>query len=125
MYGRIENKGHRFVETHAPLARKLPGVKASSASFDAKPLGPGKAPYFCVFEADVESEAALMNALGIEGGSGGCGRRAQLRFRRRHHGPFPGRVVGRIIGRLLLAIWRRNSRSALSTHRLPIMWFEW
>jgi hypothetical protein len=27
-----------------------------------KPLGPGKAPYFCIFEAEFESEAALMGA---------------------------------------------------------------
>ena len=57
-----------YVETHVPLASKLPGLKAVSYSFDAKPLGPGKAPYFCIFEADFESEAALMSALGSKEG---------------------------------------------------------
>jgi uncharacterized protein (TIGR02118 family) len=51
-----------YVETHVPLADKLPGLKASRYSFDAKPLGPGKAP-FCIFEAEFENEAALMAAL--------------------------------------------------------------
>ncbi len=52
-----------YVETHLPLTRKLPGLKASRYSFDVKPLGPGKAPYFCIFEAEFENEAALMGAL--------------------------------------------------------------
>jgi uncharacterized protein (TIGR02118 family) len=26
-------------------------------------MGPGKAPYFCIFEAEFENEAALMGAL--------------------------------------------------------------
>lgn len=56
-----------YVETHLPLARKLPGVKSTSYSFDVKPLGPGTK-YFCVFEADFESEAALMSALGSSEG---------------------------------------------------------
>jgi uncharacterized protein (TIGR02118 family) len=57
-----------YVETHVPLASKMPGVKAASYSFDVKFLGPGKTPYFCVFEADFESEAALASALGSEAG---------------------------------------------------------
>jgi uncharacterized protein (TIGR02118 family) len=52
-----------YVETHVPLADKLPGLKASHYTFDAKPLGPGKSPYFCIFEAEFASEAALMDAL--------------------------------------------------------------
>ena len=51
-----------YVETHVPLASKLPGLKASRYAFDAKPLGPGKA-HFCIFEAEFESEAVLMAAL--------------------------------------------------------------
>ena len=47
---------------------KIPGVKASRCSFDVKLLGPGKAPYFCVFEAEFESEAALMSALASKEG---------------------------------------------------------
>jgi uncharacterized protein (TIGR02118 family) len=56
-----------YTETHVPLAGKLPGVKSMSYSFDVKPLGPGQK-YFCVFEADFESEAALMSALGSSEG---------------------------------------------------------
>ena len=52
-----------YAETHAPLARKLPGLKSSHYTFEVKPLGPGKAPHFCIFEAEFESEAALMKAL--------------------------------------------------------------
>ncbi len=57
-----------YLETHLPLASKLPGVKAAHYTFDVKPLGPGKAPYFCIFEAEFESEAALMGALGSKEG---------------------------------------------------------
>ena len=52
-----------YVETHVPFAAKLPGIKSYGYSFDVKLLGPGKAPYFCIFEAEFESEAALMNAF--------------------------------------------------------------
>jgi uncharacterized protein (TIGR02118 family) len=62
-----------YVEKHLPLASKIPGVKAASYSFDVKPLGPGKPPYFCVFEADFESEAALMSALGSKEGQAVAG----------------------------------------------------
>jgi uncharacterized protein (TIGR02118 family) len=61
-----------YVETHLPLAGKMAGVKHASYSFDAKPLGPGKAP-FCVFEADFESEAAMMSALGSKEGQAVAG----------------------------------------------------
>jgi len=61
-----------YVETHVPLASKIPGVKKASYSFDVKPLG-GKASYFCVFEADFESEAALMSALGSKEGQAVAG----------------------------------------------------
>jgi len=57
-----------YVETHLPLvANKMAGVKKASYSFDVKPMGPGKAP-FCVFEADFESEAAMMNAFSSKEG---------------------------------------------------------
>ena len=57
-----------YLETHLPLANKLPGVKAAHYTSDVKPVGPGKAPYFCIFEAEFESEAALMGALGSKEG---------------------------------------------------------
>ena len=56
-----------YVETHVPLANKIPGIKSTRYYFDVKPLGPGKAP-FCIFEADFENEAALMNGLGSSEG---------------------------------------------------------
>ena len=52
-----------YVETHLPLVRKMPGIKANRYSFDVKPLGSGKAPYFCIFEGEFESETALMSAM--------------------------------------------------------------
>jgi uncharacterized protein (TIGR02118 family) len=62
-----------YVETHLPLASKIPGVKAANYSFGVKPLGPGNPPYLCVFEADFESEAALMSALGSKEGQAVAG----------------------------------------------------
>jgi uncharacterized protein (TIGR02118 family) len=61
-----------YVETHVPLASKIPGVKKATYSFDVKPLG-GKATYFCVFEADFESEVALMSGLGSKEGQAVAG----------------------------------------------------
>src|SRR5580700_10414675 len=52
-----------YVETHLPLFGKLAGVKSSNYTFDVKPMGPGEPPYFCIFEAVFESEAALMSVL--------------------------------------------------------------
>ena len=62
-----------YSETHLPLVRKMPGVKTSRYSFDVKPLGPGKAPYFCIFEAEFEDEAGLMSALASEEGKAVAG----------------------------------------------------
>ena len=78
-----------YLETHLPLVSKLPNLKASRYSFDVKPLGPGKAPHFCIFEAEFENEAALMGALGSKEGKAV----AQLRFWRRHHDAFRGRMT--------------------------------
>ncbi len=62
-----------FVETHLPLVSKIPGGKASGYSFDVKPLGPGEAPYFCIFEAEFESEATLMSAMASKEGQAVAG----------------------------------------------------
>jgi uncharacterized protein (TIGR02118 family) len=62
-----------YVEAHLPLVSKLPSLKASRYSFDVKPLGPGKAPYFCVFEAEFENEAVLMAARGSNEGKAVAG----------------------------------------------------
>ena len=62
-----------YVEAHLPLASKIPGLKASRHSFDVKILGPGKPPYFCIFEGDFDSEAALMDALASQEGQAVAG----------------------------------------------------
>ena len=48
--------------------RKMPGIEASRYSLAVKPMGPGRAPYFCIFEAEFESEAALMSAMASKEG---------------------------------------------------------
>ncbi len=76
LYNEPKDPAHfrkHYVETHLPLASKLPGLKASHYSFDVKLLGPGKAPYFCVFEAEFENEAALMSALASKEGQAVAG----------------------------------------------------
>ena len=51
-----------YEETHLPLVKKLPGLKAHRHSFSVQ--GVGKAsPYFCVFEADFANEAAMGAAM--------------------------------------------------------------
>jgi uncharacterized protein (TIGR02118 family) len=57
-----------YVETHVPLVNKMAAVKKASFSFDTKPIGEGNAPYFCVFEADFESEAAMGDAFASKEG---------------------------------------------------------
>ena len=62
-----------YVESHLPLASKMPSMKNPRYSFDVKLLGPGQPPYFCVFEADFDSEAAMMEALGSKEGQAVAG----------------------------------------------------
>jgi uncharacterized protein (TIGR02118 family) len=62
-----------YVEKHVPLASKMSGIKNAHYSFDAKLLGTEKAAYFCIFEADFDSEAALMSALGSKEGQAVAG----------------------------------------------------
>ena len=58
-----------YIETHIPLARKLPGLQALRYSFDVQGVA-GDPPYFCVFEAEFEDGAALGAAMGSpEGGA--------------------------------------------------------
>lgn len=56
-----------YVETHVPLAMKLPGLRAARYAFDVQGIM-GQSPYFCVFEAEFDSEQALMQALQSEAG---------------------------------------------------------
>jgi uncharacterized protein (TIGR02118 family) len=62
-----------YIETHLPLVSEMPGVKASRHSFDVKFLGPGKAPFFSIFEAEFENEAAMMSVLGSKEGQAVAG----------------------------------------------------
>ena len=49
----------RYYETkHLPLARKMPNIKSDRYSFAIQGMG-GPAPYFCIYEADFDSEAAM------------------------------------------------------------------
>jgi uncharacterized protein (TIGR02118 family) len=62
-----------YVEKHLPLASKMPGLRASRYTFDVKSLGPVKAPYFCIFEGEFDSEAALVDALASKEGQAVAG----------------------------------------------------
>ena len=53
-----------YLETHIPLARKLPGLQALRYSFDVGTAGPEAPAYWCVFEADFADGAALGAAMG-------------------------------------------------------------
>ncbi len=53
---------HYYVETHLPLAAKMPGLRASRYSFDIGAMG-GPSPYFCIFEAEFDDAAAMNAAL--------------------------------------------------------------
>ena len=52
-----------YTRTHIPLARKLPGLQALRYSFEVAGVGPGDAPYFCVFEAEFDDGASLGAAM--------------------------------------------------------------
>jgi 4-carboxymuconolactone decarboxylase len=51
-----------YVETHLPLAVKMPGLLASRYSFALEGVG-AASPYFCVFEGDFGSAAAMGAAM--------------------------------------------------------------
>jgi uncharacterized protein (TIGR02118 family) len=61
-----------YEETHLPLARKLPGLKAMRHSFDVAAPG-GESPYFCVFEAEFADGAALAAAMASSEGQAVAG----------------------------------------------------
>lgn len=59
----------RYYEaTHIPLARTLPGVRAVRFGYP-EPLGPGEAPFFCIFQAEFDDPAAMELALKSETGA--------------------------------------------------------
>jgi uncharacterized protein (TIGR02118 family) len=51
-----------YVNTHLPLAAKIPGVLASRYSFNIKAI-PGQSPYFAIFEADFADLDAFRAAM--------------------------------------------------------------
>ena len=57
-----------------PLAARRSSRRQRTELFvGRKSIRGRKAPYFCIFEADFDSEAALMNGLGIEEGQAVAG----------------------------------------------------
>lgn len=51
-----------YAATHVPLVTKLPGLRAYRYAFDVStPMG--ASPYFCIFEAEFDDRAAVMNAM--------------------------------------------------------------
>lgn len=61
-----------YVETHVPLAAKIPGLMGMRYSFDVQTLA-GDAPVACVFEADFEDAAALGAGVGSPEGQAVAG----------------------------------------------------
>jgi len=61
-----------YVETHVPLAAKIPGLKGMRYSFDVQMLA-GDTPYACVFEADFADAAALGAGVGSPEGQAVAG----------------------------------------------------
>ena len=58
-----DKKFRPYYETkHLGLTAKLPGLLASRHSFSVKSQG-GPSPYYCIFEADFASEAAMGAAM--------------------------------------------------------------
>jgi uncharacterized protein (TIGR02118 family) len=71
LYGTPEDPEHfrsYYESTHVPLAAELPGLKAWRYSFDVSSPGEEAPPYFCIFEAEWEDEAAMGEALSSEQG---------------------------------------------------------
>ncbi|MGH2859425.1 MAG: EthD family reductase [Solirubrobacteraceae bacterium] len=51
-----------YLNTHLPLAAKLPGMRRYTYAFDiASPAG--ESPYFCIFEADFDSAETMSAAM--------------------------------------------------------------
>ena len=51
-----------YVNTHLPLARRIPGILDYRYSFDVA-TGDGESPYFAVFEADFADAETMAAAL--------------------------------------------------------------
>ncbi|MNY68588.1 EthD protein [compost metagenome] len=57
------------MNTHLPLSKNLPGLRAQRYSFDIEGIG-GESPYFCIWEGDFESieamSVSMASAIGKE-----------------------------------------------------------
>src|SRR5918994_4277147 len=70
LYPRPQDPEHfrRYFEaTHAPIARKLPGLRSFRYSLEVGALQ-GEAPYFCVAELEFDNADAVMAALDSDEG---------------------------------------------------------
>ena len=56
-----------YVNTHLPLAAKLPGLKKMRHSFDVAALG-RPSPYFAIWEGEFDSAEAMVAALSSQEG---------------------------------------------------------
>lgn len=66
LYFKPSDPGHfkrYYEEKHLKLVAQLPGMRAGRHSFDVKLLTGAEAPFFCIFEADFDSEAAMLSAM--------------------------------------------------------------
>jgi uncharacterized protein (TIGR02118 family) len=62
-----------YVSTHAPLAKKLPGLRSYTVSSGAIGSPEGKAASYLVAELDFDSLADLQGALGTPEGAAAAG----------------------------------------------------
>jgi uncharacterized protein (TIGR02118 family) len=53
-----------YVETHLPLADKIPGLRSRTYGFDLATPDGSESPYFAKFEAEFDDEAAFLAGLG-------------------------------------------------------------
>ena len=54
---------HHWLNVHAELCKKLPGLIACRYSFAVEGMRGAEAPYYCVFEADFPDAATMVKAL--------------------------------------------------------------
>jgi len=62
-----------YVSTHAPIAKKLPGLRSYTINSGAIGAPDGKAASYLVAELDFDSLAALQSALGSPEGAAAAG----------------------------------------------------
>jgi len=53
-----------YVETHLPLAEKIPGLRSYTYGFDLATPDGSDSPYFAKFEGEFDDEASFLAGLG-------------------------------------------------------------